>query len=225
MASTSLNRWPHIFFFGTLWGISECLLGLYLRRCASLTSGSIMTGIAIFFLAASWSLSRNRLAIPLMVIIASLFKMFDALLLSLPMQHGAVANPIFAFLLEGMAMWIAVSYMSEYGKEKILGQVTSGIFAALLAVNLFPLVKYVTGIPACVVPGSNFPLSLYYAPLAILISAFSFPLGFYVGRMVAARANVPRRLLAPLWLNRFSGVGVLLLGLIILAVSRGTLKF
>ncbi|MFB0519779.1 MAG: hypothetical protein ACETWC_10935, partial [Acidobacteriota bacterium] len=72
-----------IVMLGAVWGFSEAGLGMGLRSCASFVSGSIMTGVALFFIAASWVVTRNILGIALLIVIASLFKMFDALLLSL----------------------------------------------------------------------------------------------------------------------------------------------
>jgi len=173
-----------VIMLGAVWGFSEATLGMGLRSCASLFSGSIMTGVALFFIAASWILTRNILGIALLVVVASLFKMFDALLLSLPIQHGAVANPIFAFFMEGAAFLVLISIFNEKLKQKIGGQALLGGMAALLAVNLFPLVRYATGIPACVVPGTGYPLSLYYAPMAVFLSFVTVPLGLSVGEKI-----------------------------------------
>jgi hypothetical protein len=110
--------------------------------------------------------------------------MFDALLLSLPIIHGAVANPIFAFIMEGAAFLIIVTLIKERLFQKKSGQVMAGGLAALLAVNLFPLVKFATGIPACVVAGTGYPLSLYYAYVAVAISLVTVPLGVLVGTKI-----------------------------------------
>jgi hypothetical protein len=170
-----------VVMLGAVWGFSEAALGMWLRSCASLFSGSVMTGAALFFIAASWILTRRILGVALLILVASLFKMFDALLLSLPIQHGAVANPIFAFFMEGAAFLVLISIFTQKRKQKIGRQAVLGGMAALLAVNLFPLVKYATGIPACVVQGTGYPLSLYYAPLAVFISLVTVPLGFWAG--------------------------------------------
>jgi hypothetical protein len=143
-----------------------------------------MTGVALFFMAGAWVLSRRMVSIALLVLIASIFKLFDAFFLSLPIRHGAVANPIFAFVMEGVAFLVLIWIFNEKLRQKTAGQALFGGLAALLAVNLFPLVKHATGIPACVVPGTGYPLSLYYAPLAVLISAISVPLGFFVGSKI-----------------------------------------
>ncbi|MFB0519782.1 MAG: hypothetical protein ACETWC_10950 [Acidobacteriota bacterium] len=173
-----------IVMLGAVWGFSEAGLGMGLRSCASFVSGSIMTGVALFFIAASWVVTRNILGIALLIVIASLFKMFDALLLSLPIQHGAVANPIFAFLMQGAAFLILISLFNKKLKQKVKGQALMGGMAALVAVNLFPLVRYVTGIPACVVPGTGYPLSLYYAHVAVFLSAVTVPVGLKVGAKI-----------------------------------------
>lgn len=170
-----------VVMLGAVWGLSEAALGMALRSCASSVSGSIMTGVAFFFIASAWILTKSIFGVAQLVVITSLFKMFDALLLSLPIRHGAVANPIFAFLTEAAAFLFLAFIFSEKLKERSAGQALMGGVAALLAVNLFPLVKYATGIPACVYPGTGYPLSLYYSPIAIFLSAATVPLGMWVG--------------------------------------------
>lgn len=54
-----------------------------------------------------------------------------------------------------------------------------------MAVNLFPAVGYFTGIPACVMPGTQYPLALYYAPVAVSLAAVSYPLGMALGERLA----------------------------------------
>lgn len=173
-----------VVMLGAVWGLSEAALGIGLRSCASFLSGSIMTGVALFFITTSWVLTRKILGITLLIIIASLFKMFDALLLSLPIQHGAIGNPIFAFLMEGVAFMVLIFIYNEKHKQKIGSQALFGGITALLAVNLFPLVKYATGVPACVFPGTGIPLSLYYAPFAVFLSCATVPLGFLAGAKI-----------------------------------------
>lgn len=220
MKSASVNRLPLIFFLGSAWGLSECLLGIYLRQCASSISGSIMTAVAIFFFAASIQVSPRFLAIPLMVILASFFKMFDAFLLSLPFLHGAVANPIFAFFMEALAFGLVIVFFNQSWQQKLLGQLIAGAFIALAAVNLFPLVKYVTGIPACVVPGTNYPLSLYYAPVAISLSAITFPLGLLFGKSLVALEEKASLASSYIWAKRILAPISLLTGVAILIILR-----
>lgn len=170
-----------VVMLGAVWGLSEAALGMGLRSCASVMSGSIMTGVALFFIAASWAISQSWRGVVLLVIIASIFKLFDAFLLSLPVLHGAVANPIFAFVMEGAAFLIIVSLLRDKLFKKTTNQAFAGGLSALVAVNLFPLVKFATGIPACVVAGTGYPLSLYYAYIAVALSLVTVPLGIMVG--------------------------------------------
>jgi len=178
---------------GSVWGLSETALGLGIQKCASYVSGSLMTGVALFFIAAAWASYRHFLGIVLVVLVASLFKLFDALLLSLPVLHGAVANPIFAFFLEGLALFILVMVFKKGFLEKKKGQAALGGTSALLAVGLFPLVKFATGIPACVYPGTGIPLSVYYGPLAVVLSILTVPLGFLAAEKIQSAAEASSR--------------------------------
>jgi hypothetical protein len=177
-------RLGFVIALGAAWGLSEAALGMGLRSCASAMSGSIMTGVALFFIAACWVICQSWWGVAFLVIIASLFKLFDALLLSLPVMHGAVANPIFAFIMEGAAFLIIVSLVRDKIFKKNASQVLTGGLSALVAVNLFPLVKFATGIPACVVAGTGYPLSLYYAYIAVALSLVTVPLGILAGAKI-----------------------------------------
>jgi len=188
MSTKPSSKWvPQVIVLGAAWGLAEAALGLGIHKCASLASGSIMTGVALFFVGASWVVSGSPAGVALAVAIVSALKLFDALLLSLPVMSGAVANPIFAFWTEGLAFLAVFALLQGSLSAKKRGLAAGGALAALGAVNLFPLVKFATGIPACVVPGTTFPLSLYYAPLAVALSALTVPLGVWAGaRMVRA---------------------------------------
>ena len=170
----------------SVWGLSEAALGMGLRKCAAVLSGSLMTGVALLFLGAGWVLTRRYWALIVMVVIASLFKLFDAALLSLPILHGAVGNPIFAFFMECAALILLLAVLQKHLVQKTHGQAVLGGLSALLAVNLFPLVRFVTGVPACVVSGTGFPLSLYYAYVAVGLSMVTVPMGFWLGERIAS---------------------------------------
>jgi hypothetical protein len=173
-----------VVILGAVWGLSEAALGMYLKRCASHVSGSLMTGAALLFIAASWIAAKRILGIVLLIIVASLIKMFDALLLGYPILHGAIANPIFAFITEGAAFILLVMILRNRLTQTLKGQALTGGMAALLAANMFPLVRFATGIPACVVPGTGYPLSLYYIHYALLISLITVPAGFWIGTKI-----------------------------------------
>jgi hypothetical protein len=175
-----------VIVLGSVWGLSEAALGMGLRSCAAFVSGSLMTGVALFFIAAGWVVSRRIFGVFIMVFIAMFFKMFDALLLSLPIRHGAIGNPIFAFFMEAIAFVILLAVIREKMIRKFPGQALLGGMTAVLAVNFFPLVKFATGVPSCVVPGTGYPLSLYYIHFAVLASFLTVPLGFWVGSKMEA---------------------------------------
>jgi hypothetical protein len=171
---------------GAVWGLSEAALGMGLRSCAAMISGAVMTGVALFFMAAGWVLTRRVLGVVLMIMIAAGFKMFDALLLGYAWNHGAIGNPIFAFVMEGLAFLVIVAVLSRTLTQKAGGQALAGGLSALLAANLFPLVRFATGVPACVAAGTGYPLSLYYIHIAVAVSMATVPLGFWLGARIRA---------------------------------------
>lgn len=186
-------NWAPVLILGSLWGLSEAALGMSLRQCASTVSGSLMTGAALFFLAAAWAISPRVKTIAAMAGLAVGFKLFDALLLGLPVLHGAIGNPIFAIVMEGAAFMLILGVVSKTVAGKAAGQGLSGGLAALVAVNLFPLVKFATGVAPCVT-GTSYPLSLYYAPIAVALSALTVPLGLLAGNALASLETRPARL-------------------------------
>jgi hypothetical protein len=190
--SPQRTPWGPILVLGGLWGLSEAALGAYMRQCASTISGSVMTGAGLFFLAAAWVLSPKVRTVAVLAGLAVGFKLFDALLLGLPVLHGAIGNPIFAIVMEGAAFGLIIRLVSRAVSTGAAGQGLAGGLAALVAVNLFPLVKYATGVAPCVT-GTGYPLSLYYAPIAVAVSALTVPLGLRAGAVLAARGSRPAR--------------------------------
>lgn len=170
-----------VILLGAVWGLSECLLGAALHVCASSISGSMMTGVAFFFIAAAWAADRKAISATFIVAIAVLFKMFDAVLLSLPLRNGAVTNPMFAFILEGGAFVVLAVILKEAWKRRTAGRAVWGGMAAFISATAFPLVRFATGTAACLVPGTTTPLSWYYAILAVGISLLTVPLGLRAG--------------------------------------------
>jgi hypothetical protein len=166
-----------IVLLGTVWGISECALGIGLNACASSISGSVMTGVALFFLAAAWAVGRKAINVVLIVAIAIGFKMFDVLLLGLPLGSTAVIHPSFAFILEGAGLLIATAIFFRGAKSTSRSAMLAGGSAAFMGAAAFPLVRFVSGSPACVVPGSTIPLAWAYLPIALGISMLAVPLG------------------------------------------------
>ncbi len=182
--------WGLILALGSLWGLSEAAPGLSLRQCASTAAGPLLTGAALFFLAAGRAVSSRWQAAAAMAGLAAGFKLFDALLPGPPAFPGALGNPVFAIVMEAAAFVLILGLIGESAAGTAAGQGLAGGLAALLAAGLFPLVKYATGVAACVT-GAGHPLSLYHAPLAAALSALAVPLGFRAGAGLAALAGRP----------------------------------
>jgi hypothetical protein len=219
MSKTNIkSQLPVLLALGAIWGFMETGMGAYLKGvCSYMTTGSIMTGVALGFFAASFAYSRKIGSVALVFIVAAIFKTLDAFLLHLPILSGAIANPIFGFFTEGLAFLFILAILSESLKSKRYGQSIWGGTAALVAVNLFPLVRFATGISACVYPGTQYPTALYFAPIAIGLSLLTCPLGFAAGEKIAQYQSEParHRLLIPA-----NAVAIIsLAGLILLRVA------
>jgi len=167
---------------GAAWGLAEALVGMYMRNTVAYgMTGSIMTGIVVLVLAFGYGAIRQYHLLFISLAMVVLFKLLDAWLLHLPVVHGAVGNPIFAIILEALAFVLVINVIRPELKSKLHGQALIGALYALIAVSVFPLVRYFTGLPACVVKGTNYPLSLYYSWLAISISVVTYPIGQFLG--------------------------------------------
>jgi hypothetical protein len=190
---------------GSAWGLAEAGLGLALETCARFVSGSIMTGIALFFISAAWARTKRIAGPAIVTAIALAFKLLDAVWLGLPVKNGAIGNPMFAFVTEAAVFIVIAPLIAEAWRSRFAGRAALGGLSALAAVNLFPLVRFATGIPACVAPGTTMPLSLVYAPIAVAVSALTVPLGFlaaakleaYESRLAVAPNAATLRWLAP----------------------------
>jgi len=196
---TIAKRMGTVIALGAVWGLAECALGAGLQACAKSISGSLMTGVALFFIAAAWAASKKVRHVALLVGIAVLFKMFDALLLGLPLRSGAIANPAFAFVLEGAGFLIAAALLGRSRGERTSGRALMGGTGAFLAVSAFPLVGVVTGNAACLAAGTSIPLVWYYGPIAITLSLLTVPLGMRFGersRIFESRVLAPSLALA-----------------------------
>ncbi len=200
---------------GSAWGLAEAGLGLALESCARFASGSIMAGAALFFLAAARRRTGDARGPLLAVLIAAAFKLFDAALLGLPVRHGAVANPIFAFAVEGLAFVLLFGLFRNRAETRPSARFLLGGTAALAASVMSPAAKMITGIPACVLPGTNLPLALVFAPAAAAVGALAVPLAW---RFAAwAKAKGDRR--GTVW-SRVAPAAAALAALLAVAVLR-----
>ncbi|MBU0690402.1 hypothetical protein KKC97_10575 [bacterium] len=204
---------------GSVWGLCEAGLGMYLRgMCARTITGSVMTAVAILFISLSAAYSRKIIGPAIVLGVAIVFRLFDAYLLHLPVLHGAVINPIFGFVTEAIAFVLLFAVLDSSLMMKQHGRMVLGGLSALVAVNLFPLVGYVTTISACVYPGTAYPLSLYYAPIAVGLSLITCPVGMALGEKLAHyEARQTSWIKRPLWAHAaFPAVSAVSLAVMIL---------
>ena len=174
---------------GAVWGVTEVIMGTWLNGCATLYSGAIMTGLAFFYMSLTWSATRKILPLLLMLILVILFKMLNALLLSLPVTHGSVMNPAFAFVMQTIGFLLMILIFRKLFFQRLNARILTGIGAAAVAVLLFPFAGHVTGSAACLAAGTQIPLSIYTSPLAIGIACVTVPLGYHAAQRLSVAAD------------------------------------
>jgi hypothetical protein len=172
------NNLGIILAVGSVWGLTEFAFGMGLQKCATLFTGAILTGIAFFWLSFIWSLTRKLLPILIIVGMAVLFKMLDAVFLPVAWNHGSILNPVYAFFTIMLGFSLLISLFKKRFQAKLVNRVLLGAGAAVIATALFPLVKFASGTPACLYAATSIPLAIYTAPVAILLSLVTVPLGF-----------------------------------------------
>jgi len=163
---------------GSIWGLVEFGAGMGLQKCATLITGAVLTGISFFWLSFIWSATRRFLPVILIVGIAMLFKWLDALLLQVAWNHGSVLNPMFAFFTAMVGFILLLAVFRNRFAGSLRSRILVGGGAALLAMCMFPLVKFTSGTPACTYAATNIPLSVYTAPVAMVLAMITVPLGF-----------------------------------------------
>jgi len=171
---------------GAVWGVTEVIMGTWLNGCATMFSGAIMTGLAFFYMSLTWSATRKILPLLLMLVLVILFKMLNALLLSLPVTHGSVMNPAFAFVMQTIGFLLMILIFRKLFFQRLNTRIMTGIGAAAVAVLLFPFAGHFTGSAACLAAGTQIPLSIYTSPLAIGIACITVPLGYHVAQRLLA---------------------------------------
>jgi len=174
-----------------------------LQKCAALFTGAILTGIAFFWVSFIWSVTRKLLPVLIIVGMAILFKLFDALLLPVAWNHGSILNPAYAFMTLLVGFSLLILLFKKQFSSKLVNRILVGAGAAIIATAMFPLVRFVTGSAACLYASTNIPLAIYTAPVAIAISMITVPLGYlaagwYTGRVMENIQTHPS-LLTRLW--------------------------
>jgi len=204
---------------GSVWGLTEFAAGMGLQKCATLFTGAILTGMAFFWVSFIWSITRKILPVLIIVGMAILFKLLDALLLPVAWNHGSILNPAYAFvtILIGFSLLILV-FKNQFS-SKLRNRILLGAGAAIIATAMFPLVRFATGSAACFYASTNIPLAVYTAPVAIVISMITVPLGYRAALWYTGNAQ-DENTIQPSFLSRLWSPAVLVCCILIITLIR-----
>lgn len=184
-------KFQTVLLVGAIWGFFEASMGIYVKGvCGYQMTGSVMTGIAIFFMTLGYSYSKETKSILYMLVLAIILKIFSALIIGKPIFGGGVANPVFAFITEALSLMVIIYLMNEFNSKNIVKNSLFGGLTALIAVNVFPYVGHFTGNVACNTNG--YPWSLLYSPVSVSLSMILFPVAIKVGEILAYEINENR---------------------------------
>ena len=181
---------PHlgiIMVIGSVWGLTEFAFGMGLQKCATLYTGAVLTGLAMFWLSFIWSTTRSIVPVLIIVGIAMAFKWLDALLLQVAWNHGSIVNPIYAFFTIMVGFVLLIGVFRKRFTRTLINRIAFGAGAAAISCALFPLAKFATGVPACAYAATNIPLAIYTAPVAIILSMITVPLGYRMALMYSEK--------------------------------------
>ncbi len=172
---------------GALWGTVEIFGGAALKKVGlAPVTGSILAALTSFFLAISIFATERYHFYFITLLVAAIFRIVNSVTWHLPAMHSGFGNPVFGMASEALALFaLLVLFRKSIRRGSIQSLV--GATYALVAGLAFPAVKIFTGIPACVYKNIPIPLSIIYAPLAMVLALFLFPLGSTFGLQIKRR--------------------------------------
>jgi hypothetical protein len=179
-----------ILVFGSLWGLSEVVLGGSLRAAAFPYRSGLLTGIGMGVMGAALAITRKWF-LPIGIgIIAALVT-----LLVVPVLHASPicrANSCLALGLESGMLALTALIIGKKANKNVFGLMAMGAGAGLLASVAF----YFTGIhlEPCAFLLSFTPGSFIITEGLVwaIFSAILLPIGYTVGERIAAKAMMPR---------------------------------
>ncbi|MBP7461780.1 MAG: hypothetical protein KBA26_10865 [Candidatus Delongbacteria bacterium] len=172
----------YILSFGLLWGLAESIIPWVLKAgCPGTSIGSLMAGLAFFFLAGSY-FSSHRMSAPLMIaVIAAIIKLTGLTIRHAAIPTGLWLNPIGAYALQAILFRLGMQFRNRSSSLQILA---TGIISGGLAGLFYPTVIGMMGQSACIHPDSGIAVSVYYAPLTAAIAGPASLAGYHIGRFL-----------------------------------------
>ncbi len=205
---------------GSVWGLTEFAAGMGLQQCAALYTGAILTGISFFWVSFTWSITRRLFPLLMIAVMAVMFKFLDALLLPVAWNHGSILNPVYALFTILVSFSLLIALFKNRFLRSLAGRIITGAGAAIIAVALFPLVRFVTGSPACLYASSTIPLAIYTSPVTIGISMITVPLGYRLAQWYTTKQSTSPGTHTSSLLSRLWPAAVLISSVLIITLAR-----
>ncbi|MBN2572002.1 MAG: hypothetical protein JXA68_07730 [Ignavibacteriales bacterium] len=196
---------------GCFWGFTEFLIGTALKeQIPNNAIGSILIGLSFFFLAVSILLRKKLIDVIIPLGICIILKLVGTILIGKSIFNSSIVNPIVALILEAGIFVLLYLIFFNKGNISLSKKMLIGAAAGLLVSFLFPLLQHATQLPICIKAGTTTPLSIYYAPISIVIGAIALPAGIYLNKSLKNFVHSRQLIPISLGLNLFSIVLVIL---------------
>ena len=182
--------------FGSVWGITELVLGGFLHAIHLPHKGAVMGGFAISLMAMFIAATGKPLLVPLLGVIAASFKPFSALLFGMPVMSPFVINPAVAIIMQALAVGAVLVVMKRMAGQHILARAGSGFAAGFLGFSLYGLTASVAGMGIWPTLDVASRLNLVWTsaiPIG-MAGAVMMVIGSYLGRAGALRLSAFRML-------------------------------
>jgi len=102
-----------VLIYGSLWGILEATAGAVLHLFMFPYAGAVMANVGFFVMAAAASSTVRPKYLPLMGLVAALFKVMDAFILAVPLWERMIVNPAVAIILESLAFTLVLGLLGK----------------------------------------------------------------------------------------------------------------
>jgi len=194
----STDKWKKILaitltviIIGSIWGFFEMTLGGFLHIIHFPQKGAIMGGLAISFMAVFITITGRPSLVPILGVIAASFKLFDAVILGVPVGSPYVINPAVAIVMEALAFSAVAVVLKTAIDKRLLARAGAGIlagslgyilyaaFASLFGLGMWPTLDLSTKLQ--VILGNATPIAIMGAIMLVA--------GYYVGRVSEPRLS------------------------------------
>lgn len=181
-----------VLVIGSVWGMLEMTLGGFLHAIHLPQKGAIMGGLAVSFMSVFITITGKPFLVPILGIIAALFKPFNAVIYGVPLFSPFVINPAIAIIMEALAFTAVAVVLKNAIDKFLIARVGAGILAGALGIVFYASFAsfFNLGMWAALDFAEKFQTTLATAIPMAITGAIMLAAGHYIGRISLSRLNI-----------------------------------